>query len=125
MAKEYFRYNYVDIPFKVNFTFLKKKLQIVASAGGILNYLCNVKTKKVPESPSDEYPIKTTTSESGFNKFNFSPTIGAGIKYNLNGRMNLIAEPTFRYELFNNLDDYFATTHLWSVGLHVGFNYTF
>ena len=45
------------------------------------------------------------------------------LKYNINDRINLRAEPTFRYGLLNTDSKTYEYTHLWTAGLNISFNY--
>jgi hypothetical protein len=123
IATNYIYYSYFDFPLRANFTFLKSKLQILASVGAVLNYLHQVSSKSVPEKSSLTFQKQTHISEYPYNKINFSPSISLGIKYNVNNRINLRVEPTFRYGLINTDDKSYAYTHLWNAGLNISLNY--
>jgi hypothetical protein len=123
IATNYIYYSYFDFPLRANFTFLKSKLQILASVGAVLNYLHQVSSKSVPETSTLTFQKQTHISEYPYNKINISPSISLGIKYNVNDRINLRVEPTFRYGLINTDDNSYKYTHLWNAGLNISLNY--
>ena len=125
IATNYIYFTYLDIPLRGCYTFLNGKIQIVTSAGATFSFLLKVKGKSVPELPTEAIQTKYFSSDYEFSKMNISPTISAGIKYNVNSRINLRAEPTFRYGLINTDPKSYAFTHLWSAGLNISFNYGF
>ncbi|MEI6123295.1 MAG: outer membrane beta-barrel protein [Bacteroidota bacterium] len=125
IATNYIYFTYLDFPLRVNFTFLKSKLQIITSAGAVFNYLLQTRSKTVPETPTANFQTQINISKYHYNKINISPTVSLGLKYNINKRINLRAEPTFRYGLLNTDSKSYAFTHLWSAGLNISFNYGF
>lgn len=122
-ATNYIYFHYLDIPLKANLSFLKSKLQIVTSFGTVLNYLLQVSSRTVPETPTASFQTQTHISKYSYNKINLSPTVSAGLKYNINDKINLRAEPTFSYGLLNTDSKSYAFTHLWTTGLNLSFNY--
>jgi hypothetical protein len=123
IATNYFYFTYLDFPFRANFTFSKSKFQIIASAGAVLNYLLQVSGKTVPENRIAIFEIQTYGNQFAYNNINISPTVSLGLKYNINNRLNLRAEPTFRYGLRNTDSKSFVFTRLWTAGLNISFNY--
>ncbi len=125
IATNYIYFTYLDFPLQANYTFLKSKLQIIASVGAVFNYLLKVSNKTIPEASTALFQTQTHISNYPYNKINISPTVGLGIKYNINDRINLRAEPTFRYGLLNTDSKSYAFTHLWTTGLNISFSYGF
>ncbi len=85
IATNYIYFTYLDFTLRANFTFLKNKFQIIASAGAVFNYLLQVSSKTVPENTTAIFQTKTHISNYAYNKINISPTISLGLKYNLTG----------------------------------------
>lgn len=116
-------YYYLDVPIKINYFFLKKRLQLLVSAGTTLNLFLysSIKTITEPETATS-FKEKSYSSANNNNKFNFSPIFSAGIKYKIRNRMNLRVEPTFRYGIFDIRNDksFYSSIHLWSIGLNIG-----
>ncbi len=115
------KYSYYDIPLRVNFSFLKKRIQIIAGAGIVLNFLQQVNCKIIPKKPTTTFKTETHISHYDYDKSNFSPTVNIGLKYKINNRMSLQAEPTFRYGYFCIDPVSYEATHLWNVGLNIGY----
>ena len=120
-ARHIINYSYLDIPLKANLTFLDKKLQLLLGIGTTLNILIKTTVKTIPDSPTDDFPLQTTDIDYEYNKINLSPTANIGLIYNINNRMSLRTEPTFRYSVLNIDDKSYKATHFWSVGLNIGF----
>lgn len=125
IATSYIYYTYFDFPFHANYTFLKSKIQIIASAGAVFNYLVQASSKTVPEVSTAKFQTATFISKYPYNKVNISSTISLGLKYTIDKRINLRAEPTFRYGLLNPDTKSYAFTHLWTAGLNISMNYGF
>lgn len=124
-ATNYVYFSYLDVPLRANFTFLKSKIQIIASAGVVFNFLLQAHGKIVPETPTTMFQTQTHTSNYAYNKLNLSPAVSLGVKYDINNRLNVRAEPTFRYGLLNTDSKSYAFTRLWSAGLNITLNYGF
>ena len=120
LATNIFSHSYLDFPLRVNFTFFKKKVQVIASVGVVLNYIVQSSIKTIPQTPTTDFNTQKNINHYDFKKINLSPTVSVGLKYKLNDRVSLRAEPTFRYGLFNMDDKDFAGRHLWNLGLNVG-----
>jgi Outer membrane protein beta-barrel domain len=122
-AKFVYRYHYIDIPLKINITKGNGKLRFIAAAGITTNILIRAMETTILEyaynSKRDEM---TSESPYNFKNINISPTISLGIDYRINDKMNLRAEPTFRYGLLKNINAPIAE-HLWNAGLNMGFYY--
>ena len=120
IATNNINYDYFDLPLKVNFSFLEKRIQIATSAGLIFNVLRQVSVKINPEPPST-FKTKTIIDHYDYNKLNISALASVGLKFKLNKRMDLQLEPNFRYGLLNTDSKSFQTNHLWSAGLNLGY----
>jgi len=123
IATNYTYFTYFDFPLRANFSFGKNKLQFITSAGVLFNYLYQVRDKTIPETSTEKFQAQAHVSKYPYTKTNISPTISLGLKYNINKRMNLRVEPTFRYSLFNIDSKSFAYTKLWTAGFNISFSY--
>jgi len=120
LAKNYSYFHYLDIPIKMNYTFIERKLQIYTSVGLIFNFLLKSTYKIVPENPTMDFKTQTGNVNYTLNVFNFSPTFGLGLKYNINEKIFLKAEPVLQYAISNTNEKSLYYTHLWSVGFNLG-----
>ena len=100
-------YQYLDIPFKANFIFGKKKTRFISSVGLETNILLKTTNRYfiVGENP---------------NQINLSPIISCGIDYKINNKMFFRIEPTFRYGLLK-VSTGLATQYIWSSGVNFSF----
>ena len=121
-ARFIYAYQYIGIPLKAKFSFGKNKVRFVSSIGFMTNFLLNIKQTANYEYSNGKTEKKSQSSKSGFNKVDISPMLSVGVDYKLNSRINLFAEPTFRYGVIKTKDAP-VTEHLWNVGLNIGFYY--
>ena len=110
---------YIDIPLKINFSFGKKKISLITSAGLTTNIFIKETQTSVLVN-SDRTDRKTNPTNFDYNKVNISPTISVGIDYKINSRMNLRIEPTFRYGVLKIIDAP-VTGYLYSGGLNISY----
>ena len=108
---------------KASYTFFDKRIQLITSIGATLNVFSKTNLHIIPEDKSiDDFH---TSIDYTYEKINLSPTISVGLKYKLNQRMNLQAEPTFQYAIKNIDEKSHKSTHLWNFGLNFGYYYKF
>lgn len=119
-GKIIYRYNYLDIPLKVNFVFGKKKLRLISSIGLTTNIFVSETNSFVGKYSNGSSFKNSSTSTSGHTKVNLSPTISCGIDYKINERMFFRIEPTFRYGILNTVDAPIAE-YIWNTGLNVSY----
>ena len=117
-----YRYEYIDIPLKANFTFGKNRLRYIATAGITANFLIDAKEIFVGEY-GDKTKKQKNFGTSYCNNFNISPIIGAGIEYKITDKINIRAIPNFKYGLIKIYDDPYKSEHLWSAGIDIGIFY--
>jgi hypothetical protein len=121
-AKFIYAYQYIGIPLKAKFSWGKNKVRFLSSIGFMTNFLLNVKQHTNYEYADGTTQEKSQSSKSGFNKIDISPMISIGIDYNLNNKLHLFAEPTFRYGIIKTQDTP-VSENLWNAGLNLGFYY--
>ncbi len=121
LANILYSYNYIDIPFKANYSFINKRINLFVSIGAILNININSTIKYIPDIPTPQFKTHTKDNNYPYNKINISPTIGFGLNYKINDRMKLSIEPAFRYGILNIDNSSYSTMHLWSTGLNFGY----
>jgi hypothetical protein len=109
-------YNYIDLPVSLKIQFGKQKIGFIAGAGLSLHYFLNERSI----FHITENGVETTnTSHLDYDvePFNISPTVSAGIAFDLSDKMALAIEPTFKYGLIA-LTDTPVAEKLYSVGLN-------
>lgn len=121
-GKFIYKFHYIDIPLKINFTSGKNKFRFISSAGLIANIFVKETQQATYEYASGQTIKKSTSAKAGFKTLDISPLISIGILYKLNNKSFLKAEPTFRYGIIN-ITDTPVTDYLWNAGLNIGYYY--
>ncbi len=113
--------DYIEVPFRVNYKFLNKKLKAYASLGASFNSYLNNKSKAVYTLyGEDEEIVETETYDLSLQPTNYLGLIGAlGIAYSINNRFDIKAEPIVRYAL-NSKANNLITARLYSFGVQFG-----
>lgn len=122
-AKFVYNMNYIDVPLKVNFAIGKNKIRLFTSAGFATNIFLNETVKTILEY-EDHSSKETNPTNYKYKIINISPLVSAGLDWQLNSRMNLRVEPSFRYGVLKIVDTP-VTARLWSTGLNVGYYFGF
>lgn len=116
-----YHFHYLDIPMKANFILGQKKIKFMSSIGITTNFLLKETQTHFLEYVNHTERKKQNTNFN-YKKVNISPTISAGITLNLNNKINLRIEPTFRYGLLKIINAP-VTGYLYNVGLNLGCYY--
>jgi hypothetical protein len=119
-ASGFYNYHYIEIPIKVGFSFGKKKTQFTAAVGMVAGFFIKSNTKFDIKYPNGNIISYDNNSVIQYRKFNISPVLNIGIKYNINENSYLKIEPTFKYGLIAIVDAPIKE-NLWSVGLNVSY----
>jgi len=109
--------NYIDIPLKVNFIFGNGKLRGLAGAGIVANFLASSTLRTVYKQSNGDESYGKITNTSDYKRFNLSPMVSVGVDYQLNERVHLRLEPTFRYGVLK-IADAPITMLVWNAGLN-------
>ncbi len=114
---------YLEVPVKANFTFGKRKVRFITSAGIAVNlFIAETKTV-VYTYIGGSTKQKDYSSYFSYNIINLSPTVSFGIDWKITPKMDLRAEPTIRYGVLKIIDMP-VTGYLWNYGLNVGCYYS-
>lgn len=116
-------YYYIDMPVKATFNFGKKRLRVCAGAGIAANVFVKetLRLKTWYEDGSTKKDLHN--SEFDYKGLMISPQASFGVNYNLNERLYLKAEPTFRYGIVNIISTP-VTGKLWNAGLNLSCFFT-
>lgn len=114
-----YRYNYIEVPVKVNYKFGDNKLRLIAGAGIIAGVLTSSNQTVITEFRDGRTEEETYPGRDSYNKANISSLMSLGFDLSISDRLNLRMEPTFRYGVLEIMDTP-VTTHLWSAGLNIG-----
>jgi hypothetical protein len=119
-GKIVYRYNYLDVPLKVNFVFGKKKLHLISSVGLTTNFLIRSTTSFVGADSTGKSIKNSSITTNAYNRVNLSPMVSCGIEYMITAKMFFRIEPTFRFGILK-LSDTPVTQYLWNAGLNVSY----
>jgi len=115
-----YHYIYLDVPIKMNFYLLTKKIKLFIETGispSLLFTQYNVAYNKF--SDGHESVKKSTNTLYSYPRINLTAIAGIGLNYDLSEKLYFKAEPMFRYSLST-----FGSTpireHLYSAGLNTG-----
>jgi hypothetical protein len=119
-ADTQFRYHYIEIPLRVNYHFMVKKVFGYITAGISVNTFLNDESKTWVTYDNGETEVVTgETSIADFNEVAFGIIGGAGIAYKVTNRFDIRLEPLFRYSL-TPLAEAPIDQHNYSIGCQVG-----
>jgi Outer membrane protein beta-barrel domain len=114
---------YFDVPLRAILSFGEKKVRFVTSIGVATNILLKATNTIILEYQNEDTKKQTQELNYDFNKVNFSPMISIGVDYKVGKKINLRAEPTFRYGVLKIIDAPIAG-YLWNSGLNISCYYT-
>jgi len=125
-AKIDHHYYYVDIPVKVNFNILSKRLKLYISIGAATDVFLRIKSvSHISDiNGNTKTTVYTNNSISSVSRLNFSGILGIGISYDLTKRWGLKIEPTYRQYLIP-ITDFNVKKYFYSIGANVGVSYRF
>jgi len=114
---------YINIPLRAILSLGKKKLLFVTSIGITTSILIKTISESTFEYEDGTSNTSTYSDSHGLNRLNLIPSVSAGIAYQLNKKLKLNVEPTFRYSIIK--EQYSPITeNLWSAGLNISCYYT-
>ncbi len=119
-----YNYHFIDIPLRANFTFGKKKLQFIGSAGFVTNLFIKEIDKSVIHF-SDRDEESQTESDYEYKPATLSAALSAGISYRFTDRMTIRLEPTVRYGLTDIVETNPISIRLYNAGINLGYYFSF
>lgn len=119
--KSKYHFHFIDIPLKTNFIFGDKKLRFITSVGVTTNiFLKEMMTSILYfDTHTDKYTFESTDP---YRTLNFSPTLSAGIDWNLHPKVNVRVEPSFQFSALKIIDAP-VSGRLYSAGLKMSMYY--
>jgi hypothetical protein len=119
-----YSYRYLDIPFKLNYYLVNKKIKLYVTAGVSANIFINEQTTafiKYRDGRSDK--VKSNPAK-GAQALNFSALAGFGFSYNLTDHNVFRLEPVFNYSI-TPLVNAPVKNYLYTASIRVGITHTF
>ena len=123
-VKHIYRKQFLDIPLRVVYLWGGKRLQVAPSGGVVFNLFMHQGQLTYSYYESGEVKKTKTQLLDDIRKMNLSVQLGMGLRYRLNDRLKIVAEPVFRYGLLNSADTPVAEK-LWTTGLNAGMYFSF
>ena len=120
-----YKYHYVEVPVKINYTFIDDVLKIFVSIGFSTGFFLNHKVTAYQYFSADR--VDKTTSKNtyyDFNPLNFSVLLGMGLYYKINKVLSLKIEPVYKMAI-NSMFDSPIKSYPYSYGLGMGLYYSF
>lgn len=122
-AKFIFNHIYLDVPIRAIYSFGVKRVHLFTSVGVTTNISLKATQTNVLELENGETKRENQDQQENFKSINVSPSVSLGVDYEISKKLNLRAEPTFRYGLLKIIDAP-ITAYLWSGGLNMSCYYT-
>jgi len=114
---------YLEMPIRAIYVMGKKKMRFLASLGLMPGMLVRSTHDMVGKNLEGNSITRSFNQTDDFKKFLLSPIVSLGLDYKISDKINLSAEPTFRYGVMKLIDAP-VSAHLWSAGLNVAIYYT-
>jgi hypothetical protein len=100
------------------FNFGEKKIHFVMSIGVSTNIFLKATQTSIFEYENGNTKHQTQDQQYDYKTLDISPIISAGVDYRVSNKINLRAEPTFRYGLLKIINTP-ITAYLWNGGLNI------
>lgn len=120
-----YSYNYLDIPFKINYLVSDKKLKLFITGGLSANIFLFQKTTSIIEYEDGTTERNTLTDRRrGFDRINLAFLVGFAAEYELSKRLRLHLEPVYRRSITSIISSPLKE-YLFSAGVNTGVYYKF
>jgi hypothetical protein len=113
-------FQYVEVPFLMRYKLIDKNIDFNIVGGFGANFL--IGNDVYLKYASNKEVIGET---KGVNTINYNSTLGFGIEYPLMDRINIRLEPSIKYYLNEINSSSSVESHLYSIGIYAGVNYSF
>lgn len=117
-----YHYIYLDIPIKVNYFILRKRIKFHYSAGISPSIFLTDKTTSILEYNDGHTTEKTTANSFAYSKINLVFITGFGMSYDLAKKLYFKIEPIYRRSLTSIIDAPIKG-YLYSFGINSGLYY--
>lgn len=121
--KSNYHYYYLDVPIKINFNILTKKVKLYLTAGVSPNIFLCEKTISVIEY-DDSRKERHASSEKGYSVINLAVVGGIGFSYDFAKHWSFRLEPVYRRSVTSIIDTP-VKGYLYSIGINTGVYYNF
>jgi hypothetical protein len=112
-------YYYLDIPLKINYYLVNKKIKFFISGGLSINAFLYQKTSTTIENRDGSVDKMSAISHPKFEKVNFAALIGVGMSYDLTDKYIFKLEPVYKQSITSIVNTPIKS-YLYSIGLNFG-----
>jgi hypothetical protein len=119
-----YHYQYIDVPLKLNYYLVNKKINFFVSAGVSVNIFLNQQTETLIEFKDGSSKKFKSSSTAGADNISLTALAGLGINYDFSDRCILKLEPVFKHSI-TPLANTPLKNYLYSMGINIGIAYTF
>lgn len=120
-----YRYQYFDIPVRVNYYILTSKLKVFVTGGIVTNVFNRQQTKLILEEADGSDRSTLSDTDLGFSAITISALTGIGIFYPVSKSFSFKIQPVFSQSLTALKRSTDLKEKLYSAGVEVGFYYAF
>lgn len=113
-------YYYLDVPLKINYYLITKKIKFYLTAGISANAFLYQKTISTIDYKDGSSETSTSVSHPDFQKINFGVLAGFGMNYNLTDKYTLKLEPVYKHSITSIVTGP-VKSYLYSAGINIGF----
>lgn len=117
-------YYYLDVPFKINYYLISKKIKFYLTAGISANAFLFQKTVTTIDSKDGSSEKFISISHPNFQKVNFAMLAGLGMNYHLTDKYVLKLEPVYKRSI-TSIVNAPVKSYLYSAGINIGMAYQF
>lgn len=115
-----YSFNYIDIPLKINFYIIRRKLKWFFSTGISTNIFLNRKTTAFNHDTDETH---TSKYNEGLSRLNIAILIGTGFDYNILDKWNIRIEPIYRQSITPASSYSHYKRFMYSIGINIGAYY--
>lgn len=117
-----YHYEYMDIPFKIIYSFVTRRTKIFLSGGISLNIFLRQRITSVFEYAPGYYGTFSSVNNKDYARINLAILIGLGFSYEISKSFYLKIEPTHRHSITSIIDAPIKS-YLYSIGINTGLYY--
>lgn len=112
-------YYYLDVPLKINYYLINKKIKFFISGGLSVNTFLYQKISSTIENRDGSIDKTKSISHPKFEKINFAALVGIGLNYDLTDKYTFKIEPVYK-QSFTSIVNAPIKNYLYSVGINLG-----
>ncbi len=120
-----YRYQYFDVPVKLNYYLTTSKIRFFVTTGMLLNIFNRQQIKLTLTQTDGSRNSTVSENDLGFSRIGFSVLAGMGTFYTISDRIVLKFQPVYKQSISSLTSSEAVKEKLYSIGIDVGFYYSF